>query len=321
MGRNLDGRLEVFAVGPGGRLWHRWQWTPSGTWSGWYDLGGSLAIDAVPAIGTSPDGRQEVFVRGANGGLHHIFQTVPNGGWSDWSDRGGAMGGTQAAVGTNADGRLEVFARAVDGSLVHWWQLWVNGHWSAPESLGGGIAPGTAPSVGTAADGRQQVVVMGTNGYVYGRAQHWANGLWADYAPMGGPFPMTAGPVVGTNADGRLEIFAIGPFALLVNSWQTAPGGAPFSGFGALAGFFTSTPTVVRDGTGKQSVVLASWFGGAVSHVRQQVPNGGWGAPATVGGATTRPVAAGVNTDGRLEVVYADAAGALLSVAHVSPPG
>ncbi|MEZ5134383.1 MAG: FxLYD domain-containing protein [Acidimicrobiales bacterium] len=120
LGRNKDGRLEVFVVASTGRLWHRWQLVPNGGWSAWQDLGGSLAPDATPALGTSPDGRQEVFIRSSTGSLHHIFQTVPNGGWSAWGDRGGATTSKHLAVGTNADGRLEVFGRGSSGDLVHW---------------------------------------------------------------------------------------------------------------------------------------------------------------------------------------------------------
>ncbi|MCB1249416.1 MAG: hypothetical protein KDB36_08410 [Acidimicrobiales bacterium] len=321
LGRNKDGRLEVFVVASTGRLWHRWQLVPNGGWSAWQDLGGSLAPDATPALGTSPDGRQEVFIRSSTGSLHHIFQTVPNGGWSAWGDRGGATTSKHLAVGTNADGRLEVFGRGSSGDLVHWWQLWPNGMWSAGGSLGGSMAIATDPGVGTTTDGRQKVVIIDSGGLIRSSTQYGPNGMWAPFDVMGGPFPSTASPIVGRNADGRLEVFAVGPFALLVNSWQTAPGAGGFAPFGAVTGYFANTPSVVLDKAGKQSVFAQSWFGGTVTQVRQNVPNGGWGAPATVAGATGRRIAAATNADGRLEVVYVDASGQLVTSWQVAAAG
>jgi len=38
VGVNPDGRLEVFVVGSDFALWHNWQLTPGGAWSGWAPL-------------------------------------------------------------------------------------------------------------------------------------------------------------------------------------------------------------------------------------------------------------------------------------------
>jgi len=35
VGRNQDGRLEVFGVGRDKSLWHNWQTAPNNGWSGW----------------------------------------------------------------------------------------------------------------------------------------------------------------------------------------------------------------------------------------------------------------------------------------------
>jgi len=40
VGRNADGRLEVFVTGTDGALWRKWQVTPNGSWSGWALLQG-----------------------------------------------------------------------------------------------------------------------------------------------------------------------------------------------------------------------------------------------------------------------------------------
>jgi hypothetical protein len=38
VGQNADGRLEIFTQGSDDALWHNWQLTPGGAWSGWYPL-------------------------------------------------------------------------------------------------------------------------------------------------------------------------------------------------------------------------------------------------------------------------------------------
>lgn len=156
VGRNKDGRLEVFARGQDNALWHIWQLAPNGNWSGWASLGGQLAGN--PCVISNADGRMEVFVRGTNNGLWHLWQTAPNNGWSGWASLGGVITSNPAA-GRNKDGRVEVFARGANGALWHLWQLAPNGNWSAWGSLGGSIVGDSA--VGSNLDGRMEVFVRG----------------------------------------------------------------------------------------------------------------------------------------------------------------
>ena len=77
VGRNADGRLEVFVRGSDDALWHKWQVSPnSGTWSAWATQGGALTSDI--AVGQGADGRLEVFVRGTDNALWHKWQTRPS---------------------------------------------------------------------------------------------------------------------------------------------------------------------------------------------------------------------------------------------------
>ena len=39
---NVDGRIEVFARGTDGALWHIWQTSPNNGWCGWGSLGGGI---------------------------------------------------------------------------------------------------------------------------------------------------------------------------------------------------------------------------------------------------------------------------------------
>jgi hypothetical protein len=83
---NLDGRLEVFAVAADGGLWHSWQTTPSGTWSGWSSLGppAPSGSNLAPVVARNADGRLEVFAISRVGDLWHISQVSAGGAWSQW---------------------------------------------------------------------------------------------------------------------------------------------------------------------------------------------------------------------------------------------
>ena len=83
VGENADGRLEVFAVAQYNALWHKWQLTPGGAWSGWNSLGG--ASELSPAVGRNADGRLEIFALGPGKEVLHNWQTSPGGGWSGWN--------------------------------------------------------------------------------------------------------------------------------------------------------------------------------------------------------------------------------------------
>ena len=86
LGRNADGRLEIFARGGDGAVWHMWQTAPNNGWSGWYSLGGWIDLLKVSS---NDDGRMEIFARGGDGAVWHMWQTAPSNGWSGWNSLGG----------------------------------------------------------------------------------------------------------------------------------------------------------------------------------------------------------------------------------------
>ena len=184
VGRNQDGRLELFAGAIDGALWHIWQTAPNGGWSTWDRLGapGGGAL-AELAVGINQDGRMEVFATGQNT-LWHIWQTTPNGGWGTWSGLGapsGVSGIASPAVATNADGRLEVFVFAPGDGVWHMWQTTANAGWSSWSSLGG--EPGGGPAVGHNADGRLELFAEDrASGSVHAAWHRWqmvAGGAWS----------------------------------------------------------------------------------------------------------------------------------------------
>ena len=215
VGNNQDGRLEVFARGTDGALWHIWQTAPNDGWSGWASLGGGMGSRVT--LANNADGRLEVFVRGTDGALWHIWQTAPNNGWSGWASRGGLIKGAPF-VARNADGRLEVFAKGMDDALWHIWQTAPNNGWSGWASLGGAI---WNPVAVNNADGRLEVFVRGTDGALWHIWQTAPNDGWSGWASLGGG--MTGGPIAGRNQDGRLEVFVKGLDGALWHTWQGAP--------------------------------------------------------------------------------------------------
>src|SRR5262245_40572356 len=69
VGRNLDGRLEVFARGTDNAIFNNWQTAPNSTWSGWASLGGALTTPAT--VGQNGDGRLEIFAIGMDNAVWH----------------------------------------------------------------------------------------------------------------------------------------------------------------------------------------------------------------------------------------------------------
>src|SRR5689334_3916678 len=103
IGRNADGRLELFIQGADNNVHHNWQKAPNSGWAGWQFVGGQFS-QVKMAAATNLDGRLEFFARGNDHTLWHIYQTAPNNGWSGWESLGGWLL-SDPAVGQNADGR------------------------------------------------------------------------------------------------------------------------------------------------------------------------------------------------------------------------
>jgi choline dehydrogenase-like flavoprotein len=133
--QNDDGRLEVFARGPGGVLGHTWQEREHGGWAPWDELGSPISGD--PAVFQNWRGRLELFAIGPDGLLGHMWQLDPGLGWSGWGELGPPVS-SDPVVFQNRDGRLEVFAIGPEGVLGHIWQTRYGGEtaWSDWTDLG-----------------------------------------------------------------------------------------------------------------------------------------------------------------------------------------
>ncbi|MDP9849282.1 matrixin family metalloprotease [Streptosporangium lutulentum] len=308
VGRNQDGRLEVFVRGNDARLYHIWQVAPGGVWSGWTSLGG--AIQGRIAVGRNRDGRLEVFARGAGGDLRHIWQTSAGGVWSGWASLGGTI--EDPAVEINADGRLEVFVRGNDARLYHIWQTSAGGVWSGWTSLGGAIQGRV--TVGRNRDGRLELFARGTGGDLCHIWQTWAGGIWSGWASLGGAIE---DPTVAINADGRLELFARGAGGDLRHIWQTSAGGI-WSGWASLGGTITS-PAAIANADGRLEVFVRDSTSGSLYHIWQVAPGSVWSGWASLGGLLPEGPIVGINRDGRLEAFVRGADSALWHTWQTAP--
>jgi acylphosphatase/peptidoglycan hydrolase-like protein with peptidoglycan-binding domain len=300
IGSNQDGRLEVFARGTDGALWHLWQTARNNGWSGWGSMGGG--IQGPIALGRNADGRLEVFVKGNDNALWHIWQTARNNGWSGWGSMGGVV--SDPVVANNADGRLEVFVRGGDNALWHIWQTAPSNGWSGWGSLGGGM--GSKVAVANNADGRLEIFVRGTDGALWHKWQTAPNSGWSGWGSMGGV--IIGAPVVGRNADGRLEVFAKGTDGALWHIWQTAPNNG-WSGWASMGGIIFD-PVVTNNADGRLEVFVKG-ADNALWHIWQTARSNGWSGWATLGGQMLEGPIAGRNADGRLEVMVKGLDGAL----------
>jgi hypothetical protein len=282
-GRNADGRIETFAVGDDGNLYHIWQTSPGGGWTAFYSLGrpGTTALTAVPSIATNTDGRLEIFAVGADGAVWHTWQWSGGAGWSNWYSLGAPGGGQfvgNVAAGRNGDGRLEIAVVDNAGAMWHSWQWSPSGGWSAFYSLGhpaaGPLVVGT-PGEGTNADGRLEIVVHGSDNAVWHIWQTTPSGGWGAYYSLGGDD--VSDPNIARNGDGRLEAFFITSAGKVSHTWQTSPGGGWIGPFDLTSNgtVLSGTPQAATNLDGRVEVIALNQDQ-TMQDNHQDVPSGGW---------------------------------------------
>ncbi|MEV6548562.1 family 43 glycosylhydrolase [Streptomyces sp. NPDC051597] len=276
LGRNTDGRLEVFSLAPGGANLHHRVQRSDGDWEEWEEFGGPAG--AAPAVALGADGRLEVFAPGPGGALiARRRQTSPGARtWDPWDAGFGGPVGAPPVVGVNADGRLEVFALTRGGTAIqHRWQRTPGGAWSPWDRFG--TAAGAAPRVGSDGSGRMTVAAIAPSGVAaFQRRQSVPSGGWDDWQALSGW--SAAAPLLVPGADGRLECLALAPGGeRLTHRWQLSPGGAWATGEDiAEAGLaLAATPSAAADATGRLHLFAVTEDGRMRTRVQER-PSGGW---------------------------------------------
>jgi hypothetical protein len=289
VGRNLDGRLEIFVVNADTTLSRRIQ-LADGTWGAWTSFGGPAG--AAPAIGRNLDGRLEVFLLGPGGAyIAHRWQNCANAAADDWSvwERFGGPAGAPPAVGTHRDGRLEVFVPGPAAAyLAHRWQKTANGGWSGWDTaLGGPLA--TTPTLARDPRGRLVLFALAPVGVgVNMLPQAKPSGGWGAWSPYGSWTERP--PLVTASQDGRLEAFLLQPGGTqLLHRWQNNTVDGLWHAPEVFAdGPIAAAPSAALDAGGLLHVYLVTQDGSVRERV-QVVPNGGFGAWQAFG---TRCIAA-----------------------------
>ncbi|MFF2777179.1 family 43 glycosylhydrolase [Streptomyces sp. NPDC058052] len=294
LGRNADGRLEVFSLAPGGANLHHRVQRADGGWDGWEEFGGPAG--AAPAVARDASGRLEVFAL-APGGVSFARRrqgTAGSAAWDAWEPGFGSAAGAPPVVAANADGRLEVFALSPGGAGIrHRWQESPGGAWT-PAWHPFGTAAGAAPRAVRDGGGRLTVAAIGPSGVgTFTRRQAVPSGGWDGWLPL---FGWSAGaPSFALNADGRLEAFSLSPGgARLAHRWQLSPGGAwdPGREFGEPGLRLAATPTAAVDATGRIHVFAVSAEGRLRTRVQAR-PSGGWQPWSGFGERPVAPVVSG----------------------------
>jgi hypothetical protein len=241
VGRNADGRLDVFARGSDNALWHISESSPGGGWSAWTSLGGQLT--GAPDVAINTNGTLEVFVRGPGNALWHTWQYAAGGTWAPWTSRGGVIT-TNPAVIPYSTGALVVWALGSNNGAYHIWQNTPHGPWSGWANDGGVFTSAPAPSLNE--DGRQQAYAIGQDNQLYSRWQTELNGGWSDnWAQMGGVTLMGDLSAV-RDSSGRLHLFGLGSDNALWHIRQNVPNGN-WSSWRSLGGQFSGSPVIVKD--------------------------------------------------------------------------
>jgi LmbE family N-acetylglucosaminyl deacetylase len=305
VGRDSDGRLELFAVADGQLLiW--FQAHPGGGWTGPVGHGGGPLAGHV-AVSANADGRLQVFALRVD--THQIvtsWQTAPDLAFSGWLSLGNPSGASTAytgvpVAGRHADGRLAVWCRNTGGGVSTRAQQAANGSFGGWVDLGGGpdlVDDGI--DVIANDDGRLEVFAATGTGL-----RHWfqgtPNGAFQLNQSLPASVPASA-PTAGKHADGRLQTFYRSPSdGHLHASVQATRNGGWSAAIADLGGAGYAQPAVVRAPDGRL-LLCGRRPGGGLQVCRQSAPSGAFGGWTPLPGTVFGQPAAALESDGTISI-------------------
>ena len=302
VGRNADGRLEVFVVGTDHAVYHKFQTIAgSNSWSGFARLGGYVISN--PVVGQDADGRLEVFAVGSDHAVWHNEETsVSNSNsYSGFISLGGNIVG-DPAVARNTDGTLELFVVEGDKHLYHNFQSAANSNnWVGFSSLGGIVI--LDPVVAQNEDGRLEVFVIGSDNGIWHKFQTSPSShlSYSGFFSLGGV--VIKDPAVGLNTDGRLEVFAVESNNALYHNAQTSAGTNSWTGFYPLGGSIIRKPAVAQNEDGRLEVFVIGTDNALYYNIQSTIGSflSYSGFVSLFGNVISDPIVA-QNSDKRLEV-------------------
>lgn len=311
VGRNTDGRLEVFGRWSSDNSVRRSSQTVAGatTFNPWDNsLAGQMLSSA--AVASNQDGRQQLMVRGTGNDVWTVAQNA-NGTWGTWTKLAQISGSatllkasSEPALVRNNDGRLQAFVRGTDQQLYTAAQAAANGSFGAWLALGGICT--SAPAAGVNQNGVVQVFVRGIDDRFYSKAQTAAGAnAWTDWIALNNTGQLGSKPAVARNADGTLEVFArgleeSGPATYRIRQ-TVANGVGSWGAWTSMGDTASSAPAVVTNADGRIQVFIRSNTG-ELKTSQQSTLSGGYPAFTGLGGTCTSAPVAALNSNGRVQV-------------------
>jgi hypothetical protein len=226
-----SGRLDAFALGSDGQVWHNY--LSNGSWT-WESLPG-LQATMVPSAVSTASGRIDVFARGSDGALwHDAFNTSA---WSGWTRLGGVIAFAPSAVAIGS-GKIDVF---VAGSDNHLWYDAYDGTSAWTWHPAGGVIA-TAPAAASVTAGSADALVDGTDGQLW----RWSSGS-STWSPLGGRVENQ--PAAVSSNPGVLDALVEGTDTELWH-WSSA------GGWELVGGRLSAAPAATTWGGGRMDVAV-----------------------------------------------------------------
>jgi hypothetical protein len=249
LGRNFDGRLELFYTDKHNNLFHMWQNSlpvmdpahPNAQLTNWSPPAAFEQAGKQLSVGRNLDGCLELFFTDSDSNLLHAWQLTPASVGNPNTFNGPVQfpkdSAQQISVGQNSDGRLEIIYVGTNNDLYRNWQTnipvlpgtpeTVTGTWAAKETR---IAKNSALQVAVAADptGALNIFYVGLENQLFLNQQKTLPGMGANGAAdtWVGESSLASNGVkqiaAAANADGRFEIICINTDGKLYHYWQTA---------------------------------------------------------------------------------------------------
>jgi hypothetical protein len=240
IGMDLDGTLDLMAVGEDNNIYEIHQVTPSNGWSDWASLGYAWkgGVDSPALAVENVIGAPALTVYYAPGEELAWQSKRPSWGTS-WQTRAAPSPfGLGSTVVVGLIGRRQsdtIFGGDSSGKL--WMTTGDSSPWTNLTDLAGGAMILGPVAVAPSLDGRLELFGAGWEDF---QLHHiWETrpgGAWSPWYSHGAPpgFSLLAAPALAPNQDGRLELFVVGTTnpikgggqGSLFHIWQTAAGGA-----------------------------------------------------------------------------------------------
>lgn len=199
------------------------------------------------------------------------------------------------AVGRYSNGRLAVFVRGRNNQLYYQTQNnFGSGAWT---SLGGDIRGN--PSVVQRGDGRLEVFARWSDGTLRHVWQTSASGPWTTtWTSRGGK--LQGSPAAVLNGGGGVHVLVWSADNQLAYTWQSC-GTCAWSAVTPIGGVLTAEPTAILDAANRVTVFARGVTFEGWTLRQAAVGSSSWTGWKSLGGTLDAGIAAGKNSDGRLE--------------------